>query len=168
MPAGILRRELLASSPNYLHPGTMNSASPHPQRAFITPLFKKGDKSKAANYQPVSQNIVYSHLTKFLESNKILSDYQHNFWKRGSCEPQLITTIHDLADGLDRRQQLIQFCWTSVRLLIVFVWQLSSVTMASEIISIFHGCMVWKEKSVTRATDRHQKACRVMPNSDPE
>ena len=33
-------------------------------------------------------------------------------------------------------------------------------------ISIFHGCMVWIEKSVTRFTDRHHEACRVMPNSD--
>ena len=37
-----------------------------------------------------------------------------------------------------------------------------------EIISFFHGCMVWIEKSVTRVTDRHHEACRVMPNSDPE
>ena len=35
-------------------------------------------------------------------------------------------------------------------------------------ISIFHECMVWIEKSVTRVTDRHHEACRVMPNSDPE
>ena len=28
--------------------------------------------------------------------------------------------------------------------------------------------MVWIEKSVTRVTDRHHEACRVMPNSDPE
>ena len=34
------------------------------------------------------------------------------------------------------------------------------------IISILHGCMVWIEKSVTRVTDRHQEACRKMPNSD--
>ena len=34
--------------------------------------------------------------------------------------------------------------------------------------SIFHGCMVWIEKSVTRVTGRHHEACRVMPNSDPE
>ena len=37
-----------------------------------------------------------------------------------------------------------------------------------ETISIFHGCMVWIEKSVARVTDRHHVACRVMPNSDPE
>ena len=35
-------------------------------------------------------------------------------------------------------------------------------------ICIFHVCMVWIEKSVTRVTDRHHEACRVMPNSDPE
>ena len=35
-------------------------------------------------------------------------------------------------------------------------------------ISIFHVCMVWIEKSVTRVTDRHHEACRVMPISDPE
>ena len=28
--------------------------------------------------------------------------------------------------------------------------------------------MVRIEKSVTRVTDRHHEACRVMPNSDPE
>ena len=37
-----------------------------------------------------------------------------------------------------------------------------------ENISIFHECMVWIEKSVTRVTDRHHEACRVMPSSDPE
>ena len=41
-------------------------------------------------------------------------------------------------------------------------------TNENEIISIFHGCMVRIEKSVTRVTDRHHEACRVMPNSDPE
>ena len=36
------------------------------------------------------------------------------------------------------------------------------------IISIFHGCTVWIEKSSMRVTDGHHEACRVMPNSDPE
>ena len=37
-----------------------------------------------------------------------------------------------------------------------------------KLITIFHGCMVRIERSVTRVTDRHHEACRVMPNSDPE
>ena len=74
-----------------------------------------GDKSKAANYRPVSltltcckimEHIVHSHLMKFLESNKILTDHQHGFRKRRSCETQLLITVHDLAAGLDRRQQI--------------------------------------------------------------
>ena len=78
--------------------------------AYVTPLFKKGDKSKASNYRPVSltsicskamEYIIHSHLMKYLDSHHILSDQQHGFRKRRSCESQLITTFHDLASGLD-------------------------------------------------------------------
>ena len=46
------------------------------KRAFVIPLFKKGDKSKAAYYRPASPtsccckvmgHILHSHLMKFLE-----------------------------------------------------------------------------------------------------
>ena len=36
-----------------------------------------------------------------------------------------------------------------------------SLSNIGEIISIFHGCMVWIEKSVTRVTDRHYEACHT-------
>jgi hypothetical protein len=43
---------------------------------------------------------------KYLEAN-ILADQQQSFKKRRSCtcESQLITTISDLAKGLDEKQQ---------------------------------------------------------------
>ena len=51
--------------------------------------------------------VVYdSHLMKFLESNKILSDFQHGSQKGRSCETQLITIIHDLTVRLHRLQQV--------------------------------------------------------------
>ena len=92
--------------------------------AFVTPLFKKGDKSKASNYRPVSltsicskamEHIIHSHLMKYLDSHHILSDQQHGFRKRRSCESQLITTVHDLASGLDKRQKTTPSYWTSAR-----------------------------------------------------
>ena len=85
------------------------------KRAFMTPLFEKGGKSKASNYRPVSltlccckvmEHIVHSRLMKFLANNKILSDYQHGFRKKRFCDTQLITTVHELAIVLDRRQQV--------------------------------------------------------------
>ena len=47
-------------------------------KGVIIPIYKKGD----------------------------LSDYQHGFRKKRSCETQLLVTVHDLAAGLDRHQQI--------------------------------------------------------------
>jgi hypothetical protein len=83
--------------------------------ALVTPLFKKGDKSKPSNYRPVSltsicckimEHIVHSHVISFLDHNNILSDMQHGFRKKRSCETQLITTVQDLATGLNNKQQI--------------------------------------------------------------
>ena len=63
--------------------------------ANVSPIFKKGNKSKPANYRPVSltsvcckviEHINHSHLMKFFENKNILTDYQHGFRKKRSCE----------------------------------------------------------------------------------
>jgi hypothetical protein len=73
-------------------------------------------KSKPANYRPVSltsvcckviEHIIHSHLMKFFEDQNILTDYQHGFRKKRSCGSQLITTIQDLASGIDRTRSLM-------------------------------------------------------------
>ena len=83
--------------------------------AYVTPLFKKGDRAKASNYRPVSltsvcckiiEHVIHSHVINHLERNNILEDKQHGFRKRRSCESQLITTINDLAKGLNDKQQI--------------------------------------------------------------
>ena len=70
--------------------------------ANICPLFKKGDRSLACNYRPVSliyvpckllEHIVCSNIMAHLDEHKLLSDRQHTFRKRHSCETQLITSI---------------------------------------------------------------------------
>ena len=78
------------------------------KKACVTPLFKKGDIEKAANYRPVSltsisckimEHIMHSNIISHLEANSILSNYQHGFRKERSRECQLLLTIQDLADG---------------------------------------------------------------------
>ena len=85
------------------------------KKACVTPLFKKGDRGKAANYRPVSltsisckimEHIMHSSIISHLEANNILSNYQHGFRKEKSCESQLLLTIQDLADGLNNAEQI--------------------------------------------------------------
>ena len=72
--------------------------------ANICPLYKKGDRSLACNYRPVSltcvpckllEHIVCSNIMAHLDEHKLLSDRQHAFRKKHSCETQLITVIDD-------------------------------------------------------------------------
>ena len=85
------------------------------RKAMVSPIFKKGERYKPANYRPVSltsivckimEHIVHHHLISHLEKNGILTDYQHGFRKRRSCESQLIQTINDLAKNLNEGGQI--------------------------------------------------------------
>ena len=75
-------------------------------KANVMPVFKKGDKSLAANYRPISlicilckvlEHILASNIVKHLDGQGILYDLQHGFRENRSCETQLIMLIEDLA-----------------------------------------------------------------------
>jgi hypothetical protein len=85
------------------------------KEAFIVPIFKKGDKSRAFNYHPVSltvvtckilEHIICSSVAKHLETHGILNDAQHGFRKNRSWDSQLILTIQDLAKGIVLGEQI--------------------------------------------------------------
>ena len=80
--------------------------------ANVSPLFKKGDRSLVCNYRPVSltcvpckllEHIVCSYIMAHLDEHKLLSDKQHAFRKRHSCETQSATVINDWAKILDNK-----------------------------------------------------------------
>ena len=82
------------------------------------PLVKKGDRSLACNYRPVSltcvackllEHIVCSNIMAHLDEHKLLSDKQHAFRKWHSCETQLTTVINDWAKVLDNKGQVDTF-----------------------------------------------------------
>ena len=86
--------------------------------ANICPLFKKGDRSLACNYRPVSltcipckllEHIVCSNIMAHLDEHELLSDRQHTFRKWLSCETQLTTVINDWAKILDKKGQVDTF-----------------------------------------------------------
>ena len=77
--------------------------------ASIVPIFKKGDKHKASNYRPVSltsisckllEHIIHSQVMDNFDEHLILSDQQHGFRSKRSCETQLAVTIDSIAQSL--------------------------------------------------------------------
>ena len=76
------------------------------KEALIVPVFKKGNRSSAADYHPISltlilcklcEHIVHSTVSNPLDANDILRNAQHGFRKKWSCETQLLLTVSDLA-----------------------------------------------------------------------
>ena len=84
------------------------------KQANVSAVFKKGQRYDPANYRPVSltclcckmlEHIITSSIMKHVDHHQILSDCQHGFRARRSCETQLVTLINDLSSSLDRGDQ---------------------------------------------------------------
>jgi hypothetical protein len=75
--------------------------------ANVTPIFKKGEQYEPANYRPVSltsvcckvlEHILTSTMMNHLESHGVLTNRQHGFRKKRSCETQLLEFADELMD----------------------------------------------------------------------
>jgi hypothetical protein len=106
----------LAPALTYIYQTSLNAGIvPDDWKMAHVPIFKKGDKSKAANYRPVSltaicskvmEHILHSNIMGHFERHSILTDAQHAFRSKRSCETQLITTIQELARGMSDGHQI--------------------------------------------------------------
>ena len=79
--------------------------------AEVRPIFKKGAKSSPGNYRPVSltsvvckvfEGFIRDQMYDHMINNNILSKNQYGFCKGRSCITQLLSTIHDWFQYLDR------------------------------------------------------------------
>ena len=75
----------------------------------IVPVFKKGSKTEAQNYRPVSltshvikifERVMRKFLVHWLEANNLLSKHQHGFRKSKSCVTQLLAHIDSILNML--------------------------------------------------------------------
>ena len=84
------------------------------KNAHIVPVFKKGEKHPPSNYRPVSmtyivckalEHNVHSSVMNHFDRHKILTDNQHGFRAKRSCESQLITAIQKIASIISSKGQ---------------------------------------------------------------
>ena len=81
------------------------------KEANVTPLFKKGDKTKTNNYRPVSltcilckvmESIIRDKMMSYFEEHNYLSQFQHGFIPHRSCTTNLLATIDSWTESLDQ------------------------------------------------------------------
>jgi len=72
--------------------------------ANVTPIFKKGSKTSANNYRPVSltsqvvkilKSLIHSRIMQYLEDKNIVTNYQHGFVIKKSCFTNLLETCEN-------------------------------------------------------------------------
>ena len=78
--------------------------------AKIVPIHKKGTRTKAENYRPVSltsqvskvmERLIKKEILSHLTRNKLISEHQHGFVTKKSCQTNLIETLDDWTSELD-------------------------------------------------------------------
>ena len=81
--------------------------------ANITPVFKKGCKSKPSNYRPISltsqvakilESIVRDTMQEYLTKHNVINCHQHGFREGKSCFTNLLETFKNLNKAVDEKK----------------------------------------------------------------
>ncbi len=84
----------------------------HWKCANVTPIFKKGNKSEAGNYRPISltstvikilEKILRDKITAFLDKHDLILDTQHGFRNNRSCLTNLLEFFNHITSNYDER-----------------------------------------------------------------
>jgi len=83
--------------------------------AEVRPLFKKGEKTDAANYRPISitspiskifEKAVLNRLENYFEGNDLLMQNQHGFRKKKSTVTALFDLVTEVFNSLEEREKI--------------------------------------------------------------
>jgi hypothetical protein len=85
------------------------------KKANITPIFKKGSRSSAVNYRPVSltvffckvmEKILKQNIDRYLDYKGVEMSTQHGFRKGRSCLTNLLISQHSIMRIIDEKQSV--------------------------------------------------------------
>jgi len=83
--------------------------------ATTVPAYKKGDRKCTSNYRPICltcicckllEHIIHSSISTHWEANNVIRGEQQGFQQGKSCELQLIYTINDFANTLNKGEEI--------------------------------------------------------------
>ena len=83
--------------------------------ALVTPIYKGGGRSKAANYRPVAltshlikifEKIIVDRLTEYFDVHNLWNDKQHGFRKKRSCLSQLLNHFESILQAREENCQV--------------------------------------------------------------
>lgn len=86
------------------------------KKAIVHPIYKSGDRDSVNNYRPISvlptlskvlEKILNKALSGFLDSNKIISDYQFGFRKNISTEDAVSSLVKHTVAEIERKQKCL-------------------------------------------------------------
>ena len=81
------------------------------KNAFVSPIYKNGDKSDRSNYRPISvlstvakvfEKLVYSQIISYIDDSKILSNSQFGFQKGHSTTTSLLNATNNWLLNIDK------------------------------------------------------------------
>lgn len=81
------------------------------KKAKVTPIFKKGSRTSANNYRPVSltsilcktmETLIRNKIMEHMKANNLICKEQHGFTPGRSCVTQLLDTLDCWTETLDR------------------------------------------------------------------
>ena len=85
------------------------------KKAFIVPVFMKGEKTHTIKLSPCGtesvvckllEHIVHSWVMRHFDRNPILTDHQYGFRAKRSCETQMLTTIQKITRYMIKKCQV--------------------------------------------------------------
>ena len=80
--------------------------------ALVCAIFKKNDKTKCANYRPISllsnvgkifERVMFNRIERFLDDHNLIYKYQYGFRKNYSNNHALLSIVEEINKSLDNK-----------------------------------------------------------------